>query len=64
MTAHPGRIEALVEVPFARPRGVLDLRRDPTYGARRSGTLAVAVEGARLTPLPLPPRGSGAGRLN
>ncbi len=33
MTAHPGRIKALVEVPFPRPRGVLDLRRDPAYGA-------------------------------
>jgi NitT/TauT family transport system ATP-binding protein len=33
MTAHPGRIKALVEVPFSRPRGVLELRREPAYGA-------------------------------
>ncbi len=33
MTAHPGRIKALVEVPFPRPRGVLELRKDPAYGA-------------------------------
>ncbi|HVC53542.1 MAG TPA: ABC transporter ATP-binding protein [Stellaceae bacterium] len=33
MTAHPGRIKAIVEVPFARPRGVLALRKDPEYGA-------------------------------
>jgi NitT/TauT family transport system ATP-binding protein len=32
MTAHPGRIKAIVEVPFARPRGVLALRKDPAYG--------------------------------
>ncbi len=33
MTAHPGRIKALVEVPFPRPREVLELRKDPAYGA-------------------------------
>jgi NitT/TauT family transport system ATP-binding protein len=33
MTAHPGRIKAIVEVPFARPREVLALRKDPEYGA-------------------------------
>jgi len=33
MTAHPGRIKALVEVPFPRPRQVLELRKDPAYGA-------------------------------
>ena len=33
MTAHPGRIKTIVEVPFARPRDVLELRRDPAYGA-------------------------------
>ena len=33
MTAHPGRIKALVEVPFPRPRNVLALRKDPAYGA-------------------------------
>jgi NitT/TauT family transport system ATP-binding protein len=33
MTAHPGRIKAIVEVPFPRPRQVLGLRRDPAYGA-------------------------------
>src|SRR5439155_17511489 len=33
MTAHPGRIKAIVEVPFPRPREVLALRREPAYGA-------------------------------
>ena len=33
MTAHPGRIKALVDVPFPRPRAVLDLRKVPEYGA-------------------------------
>jgi NitT/TauT family transport system ATP-binding protein len=33
MTAHPGRIKTIVEVPFPRPRDVLELRRDPAYGA-------------------------------
>ena len=33
MTAHPGRIKTIVEVPFPRPRGVLELRKNPAYGA-------------------------------
>lgn len=32
MTAHPGRLKALVDVPFARPRNVLELRSRPAYG--------------------------------
>jgi len=32
MTAHPGRAKAIVEVPFARPRNVLELRATPAYG--------------------------------
>jgi NitT/TauT family transport system ATP-binding protein len=32
MTAHPGRTKALIDVPFARPRGVLELRKRPEYG--------------------------------
>src|SRR3954447_26309363 len=51
MTAHPGRIKALVEVPFPRPRGVLELRRDPAYGAlvfRIWGDLRDEVDRARL----------------
>jgi NitT/TauT family transport system ATP-binding protein len=32
MTAHPGRIKSCVEVPFARPRDVMALRKDPAYG--------------------------------
>lgn len=31
MTSHPGRSKALVEVPFERPRGVLELRKRPEY---------------------------------
>lgn len=33
MTAQPGRLKTLIDVPFARPRNVLDLQRDPEYGA-------------------------------
>jgi NitT/TauT family transport system ATP-binding protein len=32
MTAHPGRAKAFVDVPFERPRDVLDLRHQPKYG--------------------------------
>jgi NitT/TauT family transport system ATP-binding protein len=32
MTAHPGRMKALIDVPLARPRSVLELRHDPAYG--------------------------------
>jgi len=33
MTGRPGRIRAEVAVPFARPRGYREVRRDPAYGA-------------------------------
>ena len=32
MTAHPGRSKAIIEVPFPRPRNVLELRATPAYG--------------------------------
>ncbi len=32
MTAGPGRIKAVVDVGFPRPRNVLELRHDPAYG--------------------------------
>ena len=32
MTAHPGRVKALVDVPFDRPRNVLEMRSRPDYG--------------------------------
>ncbi len=32
MTARPARIKSVIEVPFARPRDVLELRKDPEYG--------------------------------
>jgi NitT/TauT family transport system ATP-binding protein len=32
MTAHPGRAKSFVDVPFARPRNVLELRARPEYG--------------------------------
>ena len=32
MTAHPGRSKVLVDVPFERPRSVLELRARPEYG--------------------------------
>lgn len=32
MSAHPGRIKALIDVPFERPRNVLELRAQPAYG--------------------------------
>jgi NitT/TauT family transport system ATP-binding protein len=32
MSAHPGRAKTIVDVPFARPRSVLELRAQPEYG--------------------------------
>lgn len=32
MTAHPGRTKVIVDVPFVRPRSVLELRSQPEYG--------------------------------
>lgn len=32
MTAHPGRAKAIIDVPFARPRNVIELRAQPQYG--------------------------------
>ena len=32
MTAHPGRIKAIVDVPFERPRRVIELRAQKDYG--------------------------------
>ena len=32
MTANPGREKALIDVPFPRPRNVLELRQKPAYG--------------------------------
>jgi NitT/TauT family transport system ATP-binding protein len=50
MTAHPGRIKALLDVPFSRPRDVLALRARPTYGEfvfRIWGYLKEEVQSAR-----------------
>ena len=32
MTANPGKAKAVIDVPFARPRNVLELRHTPAYG--------------------------------
>ena len=32
MTAQPGQTKQIVDVPFARPRDVLELRSRPAYG--------------------------------
>jgi NitT/TauT family transport system ATP-binding protein len=32
MTANPGRAKAIIDVPFERPRHVLELRQKPAYG--------------------------------
>jgi NitT/TauT family transport system ATP-binding protein len=32
MTAQPGRVKAMVTVPFARPRNIMELQRGPTFG--------------------------------
>ncbi len=32
MTAHPGRMKRIIDVPFPRPRHVLELRAKPEYG--------------------------------
>ena len=54
MTAQPGRAKAMIDVPFARPRNVLDLRADPRYGAlihRIWGDLREEVQRARAEAL-------------
>ena len=33
MTAHPGRIKKIVDVPFARPRNIIELSGTPEFGA-------------------------------
>lgn len=51
MTAHPGRVKAVVDVPFARPRKVIELRAQPAYGElvyRIWGHLREEVQQARL----------------
>jgi NitT/TauT family transport system ATP-binding protein len=50
MTAQPGRAKAMIDVPFARPRNVLDLRAEPAYGEliyRIWGDLRDEVQRAR-----------------
>jgi NitT/TauT family transport system ATP-binding protein len=32
MSRRPGRIVAEIEIPFERPRDIIELRRDPRYG--------------------------------
>lgn len=32
MSAHPGKVKTVIDVPFARPRKVLELRSQPAYG--------------------------------
>lgn len=32
MTANPGRAKAIIDVPFGRPRNVMELRQKPEYG--------------------------------
>jgi len=32
MTANPGQTKAMIDVPFSRPRNVLELRQKPAYG--------------------------------
>ncbi|WP_245334701.1 ABC transporter ATP-binding protein [Bradyrhizobium mercantei] len=51
MTAHPGRIKAVVDVPFERPRNVIELRAQPAYGEmvyQIWGHLREEVQQARL----------------
>jgi NitT/TauT family transport system ATP-binding protein len=58
MTAHPGRTKAIVDVPFARPRNVLELRATPAYGELvydiwgqlRDEVLAAKAEEAAMAP--------------
>jgi NitT/TauT family transport system ATP-binding protein len=50
MTAHPGRAKRIVDVPFERPRHVLELRARPEYGElvfRIWGELRDEVQRAR-----------------
>jgi NitT/TauT family transport system ATP-binding protein len=54
MTAGPGRIKALIDIPFGRPRNVIELRTHPQYGelvVRIWGYLREEVERAAQTKL-------------
>jgi NitT/TauT family transport system ATP-binding protein len=33
MTAHPGRIKEIKDIPFAHPRDVMTLQSSPAFGA-------------------------------
>jgi NitT/TauT family transport system ATP-binding protein len=50
MTAHPGRVKAVIEVPFARPRELTAVRSDPAFAGLFSevwGSLRDEVNRAR-----------------
>jgi NitT/TauT family transport system ATP-binding protein len=52
MTANPGRAKAIIDVPFERPRSVLELRQKPAYGElvfNIWGQLRDEVQRARLS---------------
>lgn len=42
MSAQPGTVRAVIEVPFARPRGLMDVRSDPAF-AELFGTIWTTV---------------------
>ncbi|MGF9664203.1 ABC transporter ATP-binding protein [Arthrobacter crystallopoietes] len=51
MTARPGQVKKIVDIPFERPRSVLELRRRPEYGEMIYdiwGSLKDEVSGAQL----------------
>ena len=46
MSARPGRIKEILDMPFGRPRDVNAMRADPRFGELRAAHLASAPHGA------------------
>ncbi len=51
-TAQPGRIKAIINVDFPRPRSFLDVRTDPQFGARFQEIWNLLRDEVQIDPVP------------